>query len=567
MSALYYRALLACCTAALCACSPSERASPAWFADEAAQRGIDFRHVSGFDGGYRLPEITGSGAALADIDGDGDLDIYLVQSGSLREDASPPADRLYINVGDGRFEAGAPVPDGDGYGMGVAAGDYDNDGDVDLYVTNVGANVLLRNDGNGTFENVAAAAGVDHAGWGASAAFLDLDADGDLDIFLANYIKWRMETELDCFMAGVRTYCPPQNYKAAAPDALFRNNGDGTFTDVSQAAGLKLAFGNGFGVVGADFDGNGRTDVFVANDMTVNQLWLNRGGLRFDESALEWGCGVDEQGQAKAGMGVVAADVDDDGDADVLVVNLEGQTDSLFLNQGAWFEDATTAFGLGVSSRKHTRFGVVLADFDNDGRLDIFEANGRVAHAEASASDDPFAEPNMLHRGTAAGRFELVSPAGGTSLPLLHTSRGLAAGDVDDDGGIDLLVVNRDAAPYLLMNRHANRGNWLRFRVLTVHGRAAHAATVSVAIAGQRRYRDVQPAASYLSSNDARVHFGLGAERAVTDVRVRWPDGQEEAFGDFEANRTVVLRRGEGVGKRRPSAASAAGTGTAVARR
>ena len=528
------------------ACSAPESGPAAWFTEEAAERGVDFRHVSGFDGRYLLPEITGSGVALADLDGDGDLDLYLVQSGSLQRHAPAVADRVYINTGDGRFEPGPELPDATGYGMGVAAGDYDNDGDIDLYVTNVGPNVLLRNDGNAEFENVAAAAGVNEPGWGASAAFLDLDADGHLDLYLANYIKWSVDTELDCFMAGVRTYCPPQNYKAAAPDHLFRNNGDGTFTDVSHEAGLKLAFGNGFGVVGADFDGNGHTDVFVANDMTVNQLWLNQGGLRFVESALPWGCGVDEYGHAKAGMGVAAADVDDDGDPDVLVVNLEGQTDSLFLNQGAWFDDATTSFGLGVTSRKHTRFGVALVDFDNDGRLDLFEANGRVAHAEAGAGD-LFAEPNLLYRRTQAGRFELVTPAGGVSPPLVHTSRGLAAGDIDNDGNIDLVVTNRDAAPYLLMNRTPVRGNWIRFRVHTRQGRDAHAATVSLRTGGRTLHRDVQPAASYLSSNDPRVHFGLGSADGVTDVTVRWPGGKVERFGDFEAGRSVELRQGSGV--------------------
>ena len=539
------RALAVCATGALCACSPSEATAPAWFGDEAAERGIDFRHVSGFDGRYLLPEITGSGAALADVDGDGDLDAYIVQSGSLYPGAARHADRLYLNRGDGYFEPGPDGPGAAGYGMGVAAGDYDNDGDVDLYVANVGPNALLRNDGSGRFENMAAAAGVDEPGWGTSAAFLDLDGDGDLDLYLANYIQWRIEAELDCYMAGVRTYCPPQNYKAAAPDHLFRNNGDGTFTDVSREAGLKLAFGNGFGVVGADFDGNGRTDIFVANDMTVNQLWLNQGDLRFVESALQWGCGVDEYGQAKAGMGVASADIDDDGDADVLVVNLEGQTDSLFLNQGAWFDDATAAFGLGIESRKHTRFGVALADFDNDGTLDLFEANGRVAHAE-SGQKGLFAEPNMLYRGDEAGRFEPVEPAGGVFPPLVHTSRGLAVGDVDDDGGLDLLVVNRDAPPYLLMNRVPQRGNWIRFRVLARQGRDAHAATVSATVGATRTHRDVQPASSYLSSNDPRVHFGLGVTEGATDVAVRWPDGKTEAFGDFAGGRTVTLRQGTG---------------------
>ena len=545
------RALLGFLLCLLCACSPQKVADPSdWFAEEAAERGMDYRHVSGFEERYLMPEITGSGAALADLDGDGDLDAYLVQSGSLVSGSSA-IDRVYFNRGDGRFEPGETPPDADGYGMGVAAGDYDSDGDVDLYVTNVGPNLLLRNDGQGRFENVATAAGVADRGWGTSAAFLDLDADGDLDLYLANYIRWRIEAELDCYMAGVLTYCPPQNYKAPAPDRLFRNNGDGTFTDVSRSAGMQLAFGNGFGVVGADYNQDGRTDVFVANDMMVNQLWLNQGDLRFTDSAMDWGSGVDESGEAKAGMGVAAADIDDDGDVDVLVVNLGGQTDSLFRNAGGWFDDATAELGLNVVSRRYTRFGVALADFDNDGRLDLYQANGAVAHL-AVQPDDPFAEPNTLYQGNEDGRFELVAPDGGTTQPLVHTSRGLAVGDVDDDGGLDLLVVNRDAPPYLLMNRVPARGNWIRFRVVTRAGRDAHAATVSAQVGGKRQYRDVQPATSYLSSNDPRVHFGLGSAAGVTDVRVRWPGGDAEAFGDFSGGSTVHIREGTGTPVGRP---------------
>ena len=526
-------------------CGPTEPGgSPEWFRDEAGARGIDYRHISGFAGRFLIPEITGSGAALADLDGDGDLDLYIVQSGSVTS-PSDHADRIYFNGGDGRFHPGDTPAGGNGYGMGVAAGDYDNDGDVDLYVTNVGENLLLRNDGNGGFTNVATAAGVADPGWGTSAAFLDLDLDGDLDLFVANYIQWRIEAELACYMAGVLTYCPPQNYNAPARDQLFRNNGDGTFTDVSRRAGLHLAFGNGFGVVGADYNSDGLTDVFVANDMMVNQLWLNQGGLRFAESAMEWGCGVDASGAAKAGMGVAAADVDDDADVDILVVNLEGQTDSLYRNAGRWFDDATAEVGLNVVSRRYTRFGVVLADFDNDGRLDLYQANGAIAPVPGQTGDY-FAEPNVLYRGGEGGVFDLDPREGGTPEPLVHTSRGLAVGDVDDDGGLDLLVINRDAAPYLLMNSVPGRGNWIRFRVLTRTGRDAHAATVSAQIDGKRQYRDVQPAGSYLSSNDPRVHFGLGAAESVTNVRVRWPGGATEAFGDFASRDTVVLREGAG---------------------
>ena len=539
------RRLLAPLVLALAGCQAEEPAPATtyWFEDQAQARGIDHRHDSGFETAYRIPEITGSGAALADLDGDGDLDAYIVQSGSLTE-TSNESDRVYFNRGDGTFVAGPTPPDGNGYGMGVATGDYDNDGDIDLYVTNLGENLLLENDGTGVFTNVATSAGVADPGWGTSAAFFDLDADGDLDLYVANYIQWRLDAELECYMAGVQTFCPPQNYKAPAPDRLFRNDGDGTFTDVSREAGLHLAFGNGFGVVGADFNRDGLTDIFVANDMMVNQLWLNQGGLRFSESAMDWGCGADESGEAKAGMGVAAADIDNDADVDILVVNLESQSDSLFRNAGNWFEDATAEVGLNVTSRRYTRFGVAFADFDNDGWLDLYHANGAVAHIPDQLGD-PFAEPNSLYRGTGA-RFELQKPEGGTVASLVHTSRGLAVGDVDDDGGLDLLIVNRDAPPYLLMNRAPDRGNWVRFRVVSATGRDAHAATVSVTAEGRRQNRDVQPGSSYLSSNDPRVHFGLGRDESATNVEVAWPSGTRESFGDFMAGQTILLEEGTG---------------------
>ncbi len=546
------RAGLACAIAFIGASTSyagqDDSAHTIWFEERAAASGIDFRHISGHAGQRLLPEIMGGGVALADVDGDGDLDVYLVQGGSLlASDADKTANRLYINRGDGRFDE-APDAHGAndaGYGMGAAAGDYDNDGDVDLYVTNVGQNVLLRNDGRGHFEDVSATAGVDHPGWGTAVAFHDLDADGDLDLFLVNYITWSPAVETECYLAGTLTYCSPNIYNAPAADHLFRNNGDGTFTDVSQASGLNFVFGNGLGTVGADFDQDGRLDLFVANDLMSNQLWLNRGGLRFHEQAMLQGVAVDEHGYAKAGMGVAAGDVDDDGRIDLLVVNLETQTDSLFRNEGTHFRDVTRQAGLSLDSRRHTRFGVALADFDNDGLLDIYEANGRISLGKGGASD-PFAEPNILFRGLPGGRFAQVRPIGGTKTALVHTSRGVAVGDLDGDGGLDLVVVNRDASIYLLQNRVARRGNWIRFRVLTPLGRDEHGAMVMATIGNRRVLRSVQPDGSYLASSDPRVHFGLGEETRITGVTVRWPDGETESFGDFTAGRIVELRRGAG---------------------
>ena len=420
---------------------------------------------------------------------------------------------------------------------------------MDLYVTNVGANVLLRNDGAGRFDDVTDVAGVGDTGWGTAAAFLDLDDDGDLDLFIVNYVTWALAAAKECYAVNTRTYCGPVDADAA-PDRLYRNNGDGTFTDISIAAGLGTAHGTGLGVVGGDFDRDGRIDVFVANDAMVDQLWLNRtspgGEPRVVDEAFLWGCAMDDQGAPKAGMGVAAEDLDDDGDTDVLVVNLEKETDSYFQNEGGHFVDATSAVGLGVLSRRFTRFGVALTDFDNDGDLDLYQANGRVKHnPELFGRDDVFAEPNVLYENTGAPRFEPV-PRGGTVNDLVHTSRGVAIGDVDNDGGLDLLVVNKDGPVYLLMNQAARRGNWVRFRVVTGSGRDAHGALVSGRVGSERRLRGVQTAGSYLAAHDPRVHFGLGELTRIVGVEVRWPTGELEHFGDFDAGAVAHLRRGTG---------------------
>ena len=264
--------------------------------------------------------------------------------------------------------------------------------------------------------------------------------DGDLDLYVVNYIRWSVETEIDCYgSGGAKEYCSPNNYRGPAKDILYRNNGDGTFTDVSQNAGLHAAFGNGLGVVTGDFNEDGFIDVFVANDQTNDQLWLNQGDGTFLDLGLYTGTAVDQDGIAKAGMGVAAEDYDNDRDLDLLVVNLEGQTDSFFRNDGPYFTDHTALSGLGTASRHFTRFGVGFADFDNDGWLDIYEANGRVVRRDLTYSDDPYAEPNLLFQGTSDGRFEEVLPKAGTRLPLPAIGRAAVFGDVDNDGGIDVL--------------------------------------------------------------------------------------------------------------------------------
>jgi len=552
------RTILVCLTlilgcAAACRRTPesSSRAKDAkpWFEEIAVRAGIDFVHHSGHADRHYLPEIMGGGAALFDMDNDGFLDLYLIQSGNLFDPSAGAGNRLYRNRGNGTFEdvterSGAGVR---GYGMGVAAGDFDNDGYTDLYVTNFGHNVLLKNDGHGHFTDVTAKAGVAGSGWSTGAAFVDYDGDGSLDLFVVHYLNWQRSAEVECFsLTGVSDYCSPASYDLPSAATLYHNNGDGTFTDVSVRSGITAAVGNGLGVVAADFDGDGRIDLMVSNDRTPNHLWLNQGGGRFRESALAMGCALDQDGVAKSGMGVDAVDVDDDGDRDLIVVNLDGESDSFFRNQGKFFVDDTVSAGLRTPSRPFTRFGMALRDFDNDGFLDLYEANGRVGLQSETYSSDPYAEPSLLFRGLAGPRFEEVTPRGGTASLLVASSRAAAFGDIDNDGGMDIVVVNRDSRPFVLRNVVPSRGHWLLLRVLEEHQRDALGAEVTMTIGSRTIHRDVRAASSYLASNDPRVHAGLGTETIARDVTVTWPDGARERFGDVQADRVTVLRRGSG---------------------
>lgn len=532
-------------------------ASAPWFEDVAARAGLVFTHRSGHSGStYQLPEIMGGGVALFDMDGDGDLDVLLVQSGALDGDDRASRHRLYRNDGRGRFDdvTAASGVDVAGYGMGAATGDYDGDGDVDVYVTNLGTNVLLQNDGRGRFADVTAAAGVAGSGWSTSAAFFDAEADGDLDLFVTRYLAWTPARERQCFsLTGRVDYCSPKNYDAPTSDLLFLNRGNGTFAEVSSAAGLATARGNGLGVVVDDVTGDGRPDVFVANDGTPNHLWVNHGGGRFVDEALVRGVAIDQDGAPKAGMGVHAADVDDDGDNDLLVMNLDTESDSYFRNDGTHFVDATNMVGLRVASRRYTRFGMALADFDNDGRLDLYEANGRVGLQGEALAADPYAEPNLLFRGLAGPKFEEVTPRGGTAASLVATSRAAAFGDLDNDGGLDIVVANRDASPYLLRNVVPARGHWAEFVVKTAKGRDALGAIVTVSAGGKTWRRDVRSGYSYLAANDPRVHVGVGNAAAIDWVEVTWPGGQRERFAPVALDAISTLA--EGSGNARPGTA------------
>lgn len=502
-----------------------------WLEDQAEQRGVEFTWISGDTGTFNMPEIIGGGAAMIDFDNDGDFDLYFVQGGHFDSESSEH--NVLLRNDDGIFtDVTSTSGSGDtGYGMGVATGDYDNDGDTDLYITNVGRNTLLRNNGDGTFVDVTVQAGVGDDGWGASAAFADFDRDGDLDLFALNYLVWSHGLELECFnIKGKRDYCSPTNYMAPARDLLYRNNGNGTFTDISQIAGIGSRLGTGLGLLCNDYTGDGLIDIFVANDGMPDQLWRNNGDWTFTDVAPLRGCALDDEGKAKAGMGVTSDDFDLDGDLDILVCNLFGESDSLYQNEGDYFRDVTAQRGIRTATRHGTRFGLGWVDFNNDTILDIYEANGRVQETGEALSDDPFAEENYLLAGSSS-RWTMIK--GGIESNMIHTSRAAVFGDVNNDGGIDVLVINRDAPAYLLMNVHSNRDNSVTLSVLDTFGSDAIGAVVSARIGEETHMHPVQSAWSYMAANDPRVHFSLGSATTIEDVTVRWVDGKESMFGSL----------------------------------
>ena len=454
----------------------SPGADTARFREIASEAGLRFHHVNGASGRYHLPEIMGAGGALFDFDGDGDLDVLMLQGraldGGTEGKGGSGGHRLFRNDLSPRAGAGSTVrftdvtdragfASGD-YGMGVAAGDYDNDGDPDVYITNYGPNRLYRNNGDGTFTDVTARAGtgLDDPRWSTSATFSDYDADGDLDLFVANYVDFTVAGSKTCSgPSGVRDYCGPLQFRPV-PDRIFRNNGNGTFTDVSDSSGITKADGPGLGVVGADLNGDRRSDFYVANDGMANQLWLNRGDGTFEDGALLAGAAFNAGGQAEGSMGVAVGDADNDGDLDMFVTNLTGESHAFYENLGRGaFEDRRLAARLVGLTLPYTGFGTDWFDYDNDGLLDLFVANGAVAIIEAlRGAPFPFRQRNQLLKNTGDGRFRDATAEAGPALQPPEVSRGAAFGDVDNDGDIDVLVTVNGGCPRLLLNE-GPRGN------------------------------------------------------------------------------------------------------------
>ena len=548
--------------AAVLGCAALVCPDAAAFRDAAAESGLVFEHENGASGRYHLPEIMGAGGALVDYDGDGDLDVLLLQSRALEGAAVSPGGRarpqLFRNdlpaAGRGgglRFTnvtgpAGFAAGD---YGMGVAAGDYDNDGDVDLYLTNYGPNRLYRNNGDGTFTDVTGAAGdgLDDPRWSTSASFTDYDGDGDLDLFVGNYVDFTIAGAKVCHdPTGVRDYCGPLQFRPV-PDRLFRNNGNGTFTDVSEAAGITRAYGAALGVSAADFNGDGRLDFYVANDASANQMWLNRGNGTFEDGALLAGVAFNMDGQPEGSMGIAAGDADNDGDLDLFVTNITRETHAFYRNLGGGqFADARLRAGIAAVTAADTGFGTEFFDYDNDGLLDLFIANGAVTILEALRGDPaPFRQKNRLLRNAGA-RFAEVD--GGAALQLAEVSRGAAFGDVDNDGDVDVLVTNNGGPPRLLLNEAADGRHWLQVRLEgTADNRQGLGARVGIRRDdGSVVWRRARTDGSYLSASDPRVHFGLGSDPQIREVIVEWPSGRVESWPGLRADRIVTVKQTTG---------------------
>ncbi len=536
-------------------------AADAPFLIEATSRlGLDASAPTWPDGRYRIPELSPGGIALFDFDRDGDLDIFQVCAPPPDRPDAPAPDRLFENCPNGTFRevpgaAGLADP---GYGNGVALGDIDGDGDLDLFIANLGPDSLYENRGDGSFFNVTAAAGIVDDGWSTSAAFLDFDRDGDLDLYVARYLFDDPSIECKTSRDAPRDYCGPARYRGAR-DLLFRNRGDGTFEEIGPRAGIQEER-PGFGVVCLDFTADGWVDIFVANDMQPNLLWVNQKDGTFIDRALELGCAVSGAGKPQAGMGVAAGDADGDCRIDLFVTNLVDQTNTLYAATdapGGRFADRSASSGLGAPSLAHTSWGCAFLDFDIDGDLDLAVANGRIARGpiRAGAALGPFwsayAEPNQLFVNRSEGNFVEAPGAGRDFTARAEATRALAAGDIDRDGRPDIATVAIGNRLRLYLSRGPTAGrHWIAVRAERRSPRDAWTdalgAVVSLEAGGRRQVRPILSATSFQSATEPTAHFGLGETERIDRIEVVWPDGVHESFPPPAVDRTAVLHKGEG---------------------
>jgi enediyne biosynthesis protein E4 len=560
LSRIYKRKVRAACLAfvlfAGCkAASPPPSPAPAdWFTERAKDTGLDFVHFNGMSGEFYYPEIMPPGVALFDYDNDGDLDVFVVQGQMLGSKplsaAKPPPSgplnsRLYRNdltngtlhFTDVTTASGIVTR---GYAMGVATGDFNNDGCVDLFVTGLSASQLFKNNCNGTFTDVTAQSRISESAWSVAATFFDYDRDGYLDLFVGNYVDYNTATNRQCFsLSGSLDYCPPHMYRAS-PSHLYHNNHDGTFTDVTARAGMSREFGPALGAVAADFNGDGWPDLYVANDGQPNQLWINQHDGTFKNAALLAGVALSPEGEAKSSMGVDAGDFDNDGDEDVFITELTGQGHDLYVNDGTGnFEDRSARAGIRLASLPFTGFGAGWIDIDNDGWLDLVTVNGAVTqNVEALARNQPFSlqEKKQVFRNLGNGQFVDATRSAGAFFDLPEVSRGLAFGDIDNDGDLDMVVGNDSGPLRLLINNVGNRKHWIGVRV-PVGSRVAVTASD-----GRTIWRRSHTDGSYASARDPRVLVGLGDAGGPVKIRLIRPDGTTEEKANVAIDRYMDLR-------------------------
>ncbi len=516
---------------------------PPRFTEVASAWGLSFLHGRGATAAKHVYETMGGGAALVDVDADGDLDVFVVDGTT----GSGRGNRLFRNDGE-RF---VDVTEGSGLqraaiGMGCVASDFDNDGDQDLYVCEYGENRLYRNDGTGHFEDVTEAAGVVDPRWSVSAAFVDVDEDGWLDLYVANYLEYDVATAQPCFVQGrlIPIHCPPKEY-SGAHDSLFRNRGDGSFEDISEASGIRAVTpGKGLGLVALDANDDGHADLYVANDSVANLLFEGDGNGRFIDRSAELGVALSGEGNAEAGMGIAVGDYDADGDLDLFVTNFMNETNTLYRNEdGRGFQDVTVAASLSGVSRPFVGFGTFFFDYDNDGWLDLFVTNG---HVDDNIADYwpaiTYAEPDLLLRGGAEGRFTNVSLESGDYFSQKRVGRGASVGDIDGDGDLDVLVTHSGDRLVLLRNDGGSRRHYLRVKLKgTTSNRDGLGARVSIESGGRRQIRELISGGSYACDSERVLHFGLGDAKSVERLEIRWPSGHRQFLEGVKADQTLEI--------------------------
>jgi len=521
------------------------------FTDVTEETQISFKHTDGSSGRYYIVESVTAGLALFDYDNDGDVDIYFINGGALKgtKFKEPPKNVFYRNEGNWKFtdvtkESGL----GDtGHGLGVVAGDYDNDGDLDIYVSNWGPNILYRNNGDGSFTDVTKEAGVENGSKvGAGVNFIDMDKDGDLDLFVSSYIDFTYEKHVPITINGIPAHVGPRYYMKT-PDTLYRNNGDGTFTDVSTASGVGEHPSAGMGTVCADFDNDGDTDIFVANDMAEDFLFLNDGSGRFEQVGLMAGIAYDINGEEMGSMGVSCGDYDNDGWLDLYVTSYQEQSAHLFRNLGGCrFEDVTLLTGAAIGTMHHVSWGNGFADFDNDGDRDIFVVLGHLQENVEKWDDrSAFLVRNLLFMNNGEGKFVNVSEESGDGMKVKLSSRGVGFDDLDNDGDIDIVILNSRTEPTILRNDSRSEGHWLQVLLRGVktnlNGVGAH---VKVVAGDLTLLDEVHSGCGYQGHYGMRLHFGLGKREKVDHIEVRWIGGGVDVLKDISADQLLTIVEG-----------------------